>query len=175
MNKPKLPVHPYAPTDPEALAQYLWLGGFEVVDRDTLVEMFGAQDLDQKLKALEQRSIVEIFDWGSSNPTIHLGEKAVFCDLCGKCIIDLEKDLTHHTGILHGKPNDHVHVCQACGIKYNFPVINFDHHLAMPCVWEDDPQYPSSVWQQAVVQGATRLGYREWVLAQKGSIQFLEA
>lgn len=50
----------------------------------------------------------------------------IHCDVCGKHITDYDGDLFHHTGILCGALNPHVHVCAQCHRKANPLIIDFD-------------------------------------------------
>ena len=48
------------------------------------------------------------------------------CDLCGKEISDCNTDLFHHTGIIDGVLNTHVHLCGSCHkpeMQINFDVL----------------------------------------------------
>lgn len=48
------------------------------------------------------------------------------CDLCNNVITDFENDLFHHTGVINGIFNSHIHLCANCQNRTNPPVFNFD-------------------------------------------------
>jgi ribosomal protein S27E len=49
------------------------------------------------------------------------------CCVCGKVITDPENDLFHHTAVLGGTLNSHVHLCSSC--HKPFMVHNFDRYF----------------------------------------------
>ena len=53
------------------------------------------------------------------------------CDLCGAEITDCKNDLFHHTGIINGKFNDHIHLCKKCEGEVKPPLFNFDTRTVM--------------------------------------------
>jgi len=48
------------------------------------------------------------------------------CDLCGAEVTDYKNDLFHHTGIIKGKLNDHIHLCKRCEEEVKPPLFDFD-------------------------------------------------
>lgn len=48
------------------------------------------------------------------------------CDLCNTVIEDFKKDLYHYSGILNGKFNNHIHVCNSCHLLKKLNIFNFD-------------------------------------------------
>jgi len=65
---------------------------------------------------------------------------AFTCDLCGIEITDFDGDLFHHTGILNGEVNGHVHVCAACNSRNVLPNINFDQILQAQKLTPESPK-----------------------------------
>jgi hypothetical protein len=57
--------------------------------------------------------------------TVPKGE-SLCCDLCGAEVTDFKNDLFHHTGIINGKFNDHIHLCKKCEDDVKPPHFNFD-------------------------------------------------
>jgi hypothetical protein len=53
------------------------------------------------------------------------------CDLCGAEITDYKTDLFHHTGIINGKFDDHIHLCKKCEEEVKPPLFNFDTRTIM--------------------------------------------
>lgn len=72
----------------------------------------GNKSYDEALSALRLKD-------NDSNVDFH-------CDLCNNAITDFNNDIYHHTGIINGKFNDHIHLCANCQNCINPPVFNFD-------------------------------------------------
>jgi hypothetical protein len=53
-------------------------------------------------------------------------KEIILCTICTAPITDFDNDLYHHTGILHGEVNKHVHLCSSCQKAINPPCCNFD-------------------------------------------------
>jgi len=61
--------------------------------------------------------------------TVEDGNKEFVCDICGCQITDFESDLFHHSGILHGRINTHIHLCTECNNEIVLHFINFDDKI----------------------------------------------
>lgn len=53
-------------------------------------------------------------------------EEDIVCDICGVLISDYEHDLFHHTGIVNGELNPHIHSCRKCYDRFIKSTLNFD-------------------------------------------------
>ena len=57
----------------------------------------------------------------------HTNELNLCCDLCKSIITDFDNDLFHHTGIINGRFNDHIHLCGGCEREIRPPHFDFDN------------------------------------------------
>jgi len=65
----------------------------------------------------------------TKNKTVEDDNKEFVCDICGCQITDFESDLFHHSGILHGRINTHIHLCAKCNNEIVLHFINFDDKI----------------------------------------------
>jgi hypothetical protein len=64
-------------------------------------------------------------------PEVEQETFSITCDLCGAEITDYKNDLFHHTGIINGKFDDHIHLCKKCEEEVKPPLFNFDTRTVM--------------------------------------------
>ena len=95
----------------EKLLNDVYGAGYEAARKERDYDPFGSVEMESATDKLVLKE--------ENNDTL-------CCDSCFVEITDFKNDLFHHTGIINGEFNDHIHLCSNCQNRFNPPVFNFD-------------------------------------------------